>query len=1782
MSAGNAVAHLPTEAVGEVPGDDDGPPYQRNQDTTADLKSTRLQSALFTDLNRLWPVIFVHLTTIFLWITFEFCYLHPQLGSFEEANLQWALVDGTVFLISLSLFVYCYYRAIFTDPGGVPDTKAWRVTVANKGDDIRDLVLETKKDGLLRHCKWCGRYKPDRAHHCRVLGKCVLKMDHHCPWICNTVGFRNHKYFLLTLFYAALTLWWEFACLAPYTADLIRKCNKGGSYYGLDAADEALLFGDGDGFPTVTLFCLILAVMLDFFLGIAVSGFFAFHSYLVAINATTIEFCERRGEEAGMGTMPLGITKNGHHRQLREEDEVAFARMGGGPPSASSYGGEGGDLYDRGCFWNFRSAYGSSLLCWCLPCTEAEGDGVVYMDEQQQAAAFARRRMLGDYGTSSRLDDLEHVEGAVHRGGDERDRWRLPVVLVEELRHEPALRAELQAEADALRAAQQDRAGAYLEQLLTDTYEKLATSRFEEAERALKQFVYRAESATEAFVFVARAVEADLLTRNYAVQHFGHTFAYLSDRVVDYLYAAEFRVLRKFEETKTALESLVRVFGVPLDTVTPSCWHAIRLRQADLIDLDAAEAQLRNLPSSSWSPMHRLFLSAKTGLPVLLQKVEIFTARATFIQWMAPVYEHFDREYSVIPYNIQRSCQVFLAKTSERRGRGKNTETKNVENTRVKQAAPQEHGQGPTVFCRGDSVILCNLKSRPEWNGLRAEVFGPCEEVSGTPQAQRFVCGVPWTPTGTHVTVSFRADCLALVCPSLVRRQQNRAAAEDLGIVFPDATSGESLARGRRGLAEPNTEVTPEVPHDDKLRDIVQYFFERVRAFAALVFDADGNHGIPPEQAAAGFLDPLVGNALAAVTAEVLYGLVDVVFTLFHQWAGTICTHPVVRKMHEVWSGNAHTFDRHLLYSKYWSRPEWRDFHCNVSNELLGWIAQLAAVMAQFRPAFAIETQAGGSRMPTIMGPPGVVGSGGASRSAAAAGVGGESKATSSNLAREEERARQRRPWPRTHIVWNFKGSCKANAQEDNSINEGGGSESRNSLNRHRYESIVAAEVRAPGGYQYRIRRAEQRKHRGLPIDQEDADPLHFKRAYALLRYVYLPALAERVWHLRDRTGPRSSPSAFEHMLALCNNYCFDVATDSQARAVAVQVLPLPIPDHHEEEEVEPLREKDPRNLHPFARYIDKYLAPGIFGSPEDIRAINPTTLSNDDVNLGRVYDNALCGRYSRCRFFWDKLLANDIASLGKAEFASVRAGEGLFTGIVRSVKLGDAPGITPGIERPARLLTCAKGATEAGHYRILRCSFEVLFYSAVVLDDCGSHEQSARDLIDPKRRGRGGGPVVECGPAHQLEIGAVCEVRDLKSKSGRTLNENLKLVPPIGDKAERVLSAYSLLNPHGVCDAEFLEHGLLVEQGERGRIKERASLRGSVPTAAELLKLEHCIPQHCQYLVAHICAAMSEILPLRDLLANKKKTTRDGRGGEPSAPYLYHHFSGGKLSYHDFFDQETEALAFALVALVLRRDFPDLRTVGGTRSSKNTTHRGANAKSVVPEKTRAKYVSPIQERREELSGLLGDRDAAVSRLQFARAAALLAFRQIPETSRFWDFKTLDQCLQPGGQHYGTTVLSEFAAMSEKWLPVLTPEYVGNLLADLSMLRNARRKLQDVLKVVFGKGSTFLQEVTADDLRKVIRELLPACGGAGRGNSASSAATFSAPTRGSGAATSSQKYATSSSSGKGTSDQEQQDEDPLLGRYRELRMQNPDWTNRELAEKLGVSKEKLKRIARAA
>ena len=52
-----------------------------------------------------------------------------------------------------------------------------------------------------KYCTKCKAIKPPRAHHCSVAGRCVVKMDHYCPWVNNTVGQNNHKFFLQFLVY---------------------------------------------------------------------------------------------------------------------------------------------------------------------------------------------------------------------------------------------------------------------------------------------------------------------------------------------------------------------------------------------------------------------------------------------------------------------------------------------------------------------------------------------------------------------------------------------------------------------------------------------------------------------------------------------------------------------------------------------------------------------------------------------------------------------------------------------------------------------------------------------------------------------------------------------------------------------------------------------------------------------------------------------------------------------------------------------------------------------------------------------------------------------------------------------------------------------------------------------------------------------------------------------------------------------------------------------------------------------------------------------------------------------------------------------------------------------------------------------------------------------------------------------------------------------------------------------------------------------------------------------
>uniref|UniRef100_A0A8D8JJQ5 Palmitoyltransferase n=1 Tax=Culex pipiens TaxID=7175 RepID=A0A8D8JJQ5_CULPI len=59
-----------------------------------------------------------------------------------------------------------------------------------------------KDEQFLQFCSSCEGFKAPRSHHCRKCDRCVIKMDHHCPWINHCVGWGNHAYFTSFLAFA--------------------------------------------------------------------------------------------------------------------------------------------------------------------------------------------------------------------------------------------------------------------------------------------------------------------------------------------------------------------------------------------------------------------------------------------------------------------------------------------------------------------------------------------------------------------------------------------------------------------------------------------------------------------------------------------------------------------------------------------------------------------------------------------------------------------------------------------------------------------------------------------------------------------------------------------------------------------------------------------------------------------------------------------------------------------------------------------------------------------------------------------------------------------------------------------------------------------------------------------------------------------------------------------------------------------------------------------------------------------------------------------------------------------------------------------------------------------------------------------------------------------------------------------------------------------------------------------------------------------------------------------
>jgi len=255
---------------------------------------------------KLIPVIFVLGIISVLYAIFVFCHCVPMLQidvreeHRDDSLRKQGIVQLSVFHFITFMLLICYYLSIVTHPGEIPEEDSdWQylppdgMPPPTQSGATAPKAREAKSTGERRHCKWCGKYKPDRCHHCRVCQTCILKMDHHCPWIYNCVGHRNYKFFFLLLFYTVLDLHLIVWTMVPsVNSSLMDDTTFGTMFF--------LLFGE------------TLACFLAFFL----TSFFIFHVWLTSNAMTTIEFCEKSlpkkaGESAASGSVyDLGRVKN--------------------------------------------------------------------------------------------------------------------------------------------------------------------------------------------------------------------------------------------------------------------------------------------------------------------------------------------------------------------------------------------------------------------------------------------------------------------------------------------------------------------------------------------------------------------------------------------------------------------------------------------------------------------------------------------------------------------------------------------------------------------------------------------------------------------------------------------------------------------------------------------------------------------------------------------------------------------------------------------------------------------------------------------------------------------------------------------------------------------------------------------------------------------------------------------------------------------------------------------------------------------------------------------------------------------------------------------------------------------------------------------------------------------------------------------------------------------------------------------------------------------------------
>ena len=194
----------------------------------------------------------------------------------------WETGFYSVFIV-FALSTWCACR--FSDPGVV----TFENSEFYRAHFPLDYVLYNEKT-----CEFCKISQPGRTKHCRACGVCIVRQDHHCPWINNCVGWNNVRLFWLFLTtHVAISGYTIYLCVSFLYRFVVKYNLFEMRFRGADG----LLLPHSFWIPVHYLvFHFGAAMGLGFFaliVALVLGVFFCYHFYLGLINSTTREAARR-------------------------------------------------------------------------------------------------------------------------------------------------------------------------------------------------------------------------------------------------------------------------------------------------------------------------------------------------------------------------------------------------------------------------------------------------------------------------------------------------------------------------------------------------------------------------------------------------------------------------------------------------------------------------------------------------------------------------------------------------------------------------------------------------------------------------------------------------------------------------------------------------------------------------------------------------------------------------------------------------------------------------------------------------------------------------------------------------------------------------------------------------------------------------------------------------------------------------------------------------------------------------------------------------------------------------------------------------------------------------------------------------------------------------------------------------------------------------------------------------------------------------------------------------